>query len=50
VFGRYEDGELVAVDAPARATFVREDGRVTGLEISFGGEVPFVMDRAGGSE
>ena len=47
VFGRYEDGDLVGVDLPARVKFLREDGRVTRLEVSVGGEVAFVVDRIG---
>jgi CubicO group peptidase (beta-lactamase class C family) len=45
VFGRYEDGDVVGVDPPARVRFLREDGRVTRLEVRFGGEVAFMVDR-----
>ena len=47
VFGHYEDGDLVGVDPPARVRFLREEERVTKLEISFDGEVGIVLDKIG---
>lgn len=46
-YGRYEEGELVGVDSPTRARFVREGGRVTGLEVSLDGELEYRVARVG---
>ena len=46
-YGRYEEGELVGVDSPTRARFVREGGRVTGLEVSLDGELEYRVVRVG---
>lgn len=47
-YGRYANGELVGVDSPTRARFLRESGRVTGLEVSLDGEIEFRVERVGG--
>ena len=44
-YGRYEQGELVGVDPPTRAHFLRVDGRVTGLEVRLEGELEFRVTR-----
>jgi len=48
-FGRYEEGVLVGIDPPARARFLRVGDRVAELEVSFGGEVEFVLERSDGA-
>ena len=50
VFGHYRGGDLVGVDPPARVRFLREDKRVTKIEISFDGEAGFVLDKIGSGE
>lgn len=46
-YGRYETGDLVGVDPPTRARFLRDRGRVIGLEVSLDGELEYRVMRVG---
>lgn len=46
-YGRFERGELVGVEPSTRARFLREAGRVTGLEVSLDGELEYRVTRIG---
>jgi hypothetical protein len=46
-YGRYEGRELIGVDLPTRARFLRVNGRVTGLEVRLDGALEYQVTRVG---
>jgi CubicO group peptidase (beta-lactamase class C family) len=46
-YGRYEGGDLMGVDPPTRARFLREGGRVIGLQVFLDEELEYEVTRVG---